>query len=276
MIPAQLGGLGVPDGLGASTGAIGPLLWLTVGILTGFALTVALAGSSSGINNMLLRQILRGNKDGWVFVQRGKTYALEPLERDDDTDAWTTKHDDEEETEWLTDPADKLHTWHGVPIGLALEGQRPMVDVETTAAAEGAAQKTTDGGQLQATEQFSLEELQEQLVVGDLTLQQEGAGSTVVRYINPFTDLPREQFVDLRPITKLLRYDAGSDIPRKAAKNATEAEQALDGGTSDLWEFGKAAGYIMIGAICTYIGVTGGGGGGGTSVGLMIAAMGVL
>jgi hypothetical protein len=253
----------------------GPLvsisLYVLLGILLGLGLTIGLAGTSDGINNMLLKQILRSNKDGWVLVQRGNTYALEKLERDTDAQAWTIDGEGGEE-HYVTDPADQSHSWFGVPFGLKLEGKRPLVDVQTAATAEGAAE-ATDGGRLVAEDEMSLQTMQERLTIGELELPQRGA---VVKYINPFVEVPRDRLVDLREITQLFRYEGGSEVPRQTAKNAKEAEQALESGYGDLKDFGKVLASFIAGAVAAFIGSSGGGGGGGMNVGLMIDFAGVL
>lgn len=262
----QLGGIGGSVDYGS---LLGTSVWLMLGICIGFGGVVWAAGNSDSINDMLLRNILRGNKEGWTIVQRGNNYELEPLERDKDANAYHTD-EDEEEAEWFSDPGDQMLSWYGVPVGLALEGQRPMIDVETATAAHRASEQSTDGGELQTQTAYNINDIQEKLVVGSLATEQ-----GVVQYINPYVDIPRRRFVDLRNLTKILRYDAGSDVPRKTAKNAVEAEQALTSDYGDLKEFGKIITAFMLGAIATYIGVTGGGGGGG-GVNIMVHAAGVL
>jgi hypothetical protein len=251
MMPAQLGLVGIS-------------LWLCVGLLLGVGAMLALAGTSEWVNNALLRRILRSNKDGWALVQRGERYELEALTRDADTAAYRIGSEDD--AEWLTDPADKMHQLFGVPFGLQLEGQRPIVDAQTAAAAERASEQVTDGGTMAVDQKYTAEELSEQLAVGSMPM---GDGR-IVQYINPFVDLPTSEVVDLRKITQLLRYDGGSDVPRKTAKNATEAERAVESGYGDLKEFGKIITAFLLGSVATFIGSSGGGGGGGLSFGVWI------
>jgi hypothetical protein len=257
----------------------GPLvsisLWVVLGLFLGVGLVIALAGTSDGINNMLLKQILRSNKDGWALVQRGNSYSLEKMERDPDANAWTIDGEDGED-HFVTDPADQVHSFFGVPFGLKLGGKRPLVDVQTAAAAEGASEQVTDGGRLVAEDEMTLQQMQDRLGIGELQLPDRGV---VVKYINPFVELPRDRLVDIREVTQLFRYEGGSDVPRKAAKNAVEAEQALESGYGDLKEFGKVLAAFIAGAVAAFIGSSGGGGGGGgggLNVGLLIDLSGVV
>lgn len=243
-------------------------MWVILGLVLGVGLTIALAGNSGSIDNALLRQILRSNRTGWALVQRGNEWSLDKLTRDEDTGAY--RIGSESDAEWVTDPGDMMHSWHGVPVGLKLEEKRPMVDVQAAAASHEAAEASTDGGAITAEDTYTATDLQEKLVVGSMQ-----AGNRVVQFINPFKRLPKDEFVDLRNITKLMRYDAGSDVPRKAAKNATEAERAVKGGYGDLKEFGKVLASFLMGAVAAYIGSSGGGGGG-ISVPIMMDAMAVM
>lgn len=243
------------------------LMWSILGIVLGMFLTIFSAGWSASIRNSILKQVFRSNKDGWALVQRGKKYSLEPLTRDEEMNAW--RIGDEDEAEWKEDPADLMHSIHGVPLGLCLGEKRPMADIEAAAAGEKSSEKATDGGLLSQNDKLSLEEIQDRLVVGKL----QGAQKSIM-YVNPFVETPYD-FVDLRNITKLFRHDADSDTPRKAAKNAKEAERAFDkyGGIK---EFGKIVTAFMLGAIATYIGGSGGGGGGGGGVPVPIYAIDVM
>jgi len=160
-----------------------------------------------------------------------------------------------------------MHSIHGVPFGLKLESKRPMVDVEVAAAAEGTRGKLTDGGMLDGTEQFSLEELRNRLHVGKMHAQER----TYV-YINPFVERI-DDVVDLRRIARVMTHDANPDTPRKTAKNATEAERAFSRG--DLKEKGMYLASFVAGGIVAYIGGSGGGGGGG-GVAVPITAVDVM
>lgn len=250
------------------------VLWAVVGVFMGAGIVLGLAGSSATIRDMILKQVFKSNGEGWALVQEGNAYSLEPLTRADDSDAWYIG--DKNDASWKEDPADLMHSIYGVPLGLCLDEFRPMVDVSTASIAEGAAEKVPDGGDIRPqtyqTESgelvdlgLTMSDIKERLLVGRLN-----AGNREIHYVNPFvpsTDIP--DFVDLRNITQLFATDEKSDTPRKAAKNAQEAERAFDS-YGGLKETGKAIAYVMVGAIATYIGTTGGGGGGGGGVNIPV------
>jgi len=240
------------------------ILALFLGVAIGFGLFVYGAGNSEALRGVTLRNLLRSNKEGWALVQKGTKYELEPLTRDEEVQAY--RIGDKNSGSYLDDTG-LMHTLEGTPLGLALEGKRPMVDIETAVAAEGASQMIADGGELARDQQLSIQDMQDRLKIGEVHGQNRS-----VMYVNPFVDRDKsEDIVDLRNITQLLRYNTDSDTPRKAAKNAKEAERAFEkyGGVK---EVGKALAYVMVGAIATYIGTTGGGGGGGGGVTLPVSA----
>jgi len=97
-----------------------------------------------------------------------------------------------------------------------------------------------------------------------------------IAIINPFHHTDDEpDIVDVRPTARLFRRAARPDTPRKAAKNAVEAERASQG--LDLGTVGQTAMILMsafIGGILTYIGTTaGGGGGGGIALPIMLSIL---
>jgi hypothetical protein len=230
------------------------VIWSTLGLMLGLGIAIAGAGTNL-LRDFFFQKIIRSNKDGWVLVQRGKRYALERLTREEDADAW--RIGDEEEAEWVEDPADLMHSLHGVPFGLKLEQPRQVVDVEAASVAEESAQQVTDGGELSIDQSLPVSDIRSTLKVGELH-----ADTRTFVFINPYVETAREKLYDLRNVTKLFRYDSSSDTPRKSAKNAKEAERAFDSYGS-IKEFGKVVTAFMLGAIATYIGGTGGGGGGG-------------
>jgi hypothetical protein len=239
------------------------IIGIVLGMLLGVLAIFGLVGSNQGVADNMLGFILRKNKDGWALVQRGNKYTLDMLTRADDADAWIIG--DEETGEWLEDPADKMHMLHGVPFGLKLATKRPIADVETASATSFAAGMETDGGKVIGPDEvFTMEEITSKMTVG--TMQLEGG---VVRYLNPYVDAARDGIVDLRDITKAFRYDSGSDTPRKAAKNATEAERAFEQ-FGDIKEFGKIMAAFIGGAVAAFIGGSGGGGGGGGGVSIPV------
>lgn len=255
-------------------------MWLTLGLLLGVAVTIGAAGSSV-LRDVLLKRIFRSNREGWLLRQSGNRYELKPLQRADDADAFLIGNGDQESSEWVEDKADRMHSLFGVPVGLALDPKRPIVDVETAAAAEGLATKSTDGGLIRngQVEHVSHEELKEALHIGTVeeTAQQgQQVVQETIHYINPFMhheDAP--EIVDLRRVAQWFRHDADSDAPKKAAKNAVEAERAFDS-LSDLKEFGKVLASFIAGAVAAFIGSSGGGGGGGVSVPLMLDVLAVV
>lgn len=243
------------------------LLWSTVAFCLGFGAVIALAGRSASIRGTLLKNIIRSNPDGWVLEQQGEQYKLKELTYDEGADQYRigSKNDAE-----YKDEVGLMHTFNGTPLGLSLKGKRPMVDIETAAAAERASTMIPDGGQLAPDQDLEVEELQNRLGVGKLHGPQR-----TVQYVNPFVDVDKENLVDLRNITKLLRYNSDSDTPRKTAKNQAEAERAFDkyGGLKRNASLLAAA---MVGGVLTYIGTTssgGGGGGGGGGVNVPITLM---
>jgi len=242
------------------SGAVAGVLGLVVG-----------AGNNQSISNYLMQLTLNGNPDGWALVQRGNRYTLDMLSRDDDADAWQIG--DEDSAEWLEDPADQMHMLMGVPFALKLGAKRPATDLQTASAMDQAAGMQTDGGgEIDPSAMYSMQEITSKMTVGEMRTS-EGA---LVKFLNPYVDLASERVVDLRNITKAFRYDAGSDTPRKAAKNATEAERSFDNLT-DLKEFGKILSAFIAGAIAAFIGSSAGGGGGGVpNVGLVIDVAGGL
>jgi hypothetical protein len=244
---------------------------LVFGIVIGAGGILVGAGYSQGIADMLLRQTLGANPDGWALVQRGNRYTLDMLSRDDDADAWQIG--DEDSQEWLEDPADQMHMLLGVPFALKLGSKRPATDVQTaTAMSQAAGMQTDGGGDIDPSAMYSMQEITSKMTVGEMRTS-EGA---LVKFLNPYVDLASERVVDLRNITKAFRYDAGSDTPRKAAKNATEAERSFDNLT-DLKEFGKILSAFIAGAVAAFIGSSAGGGGGGVpNVGLVIDVAGGL
>lgn len=241
-------------------------LWATVGTLIGGIIVWGFAGSGT-LRETLLRRILASNQDGWALIQTGNRYKLKPLEYDEDQDGFWYEGDDDRYL--LEDPADKMWSLQGVPVGLALAGNRPMVDAEAVTAAEAAADKVTDGGEIVSEDDtFTLKQIQKRLQVGRVR----GKTRDII-YANPFAKRDTDQVVDLRHITKLLANEEEPDAPRKAAKNEAEAQRSFSNYGDLKKNLGRIA-YLMIGGILTYIGTTssgGGGGGGGVDVPISLA-----
>lgn len=247
------------------------VLYSMVGFFLGFGFVLALAGKNDGLRDTLLRKIVRSNPDGWVWEQRGEQYKLRPLTYDEGADQYRIGSKEDAE---YKDEVGLMHSFKGVPFGLALKEKRPMVDIETAAAAEGASKMIPDGGNLSHNQTLTPDEIQDRLGVGRL----HGERRTI-QYVNPFIYVDKEDLVDLRKVTKLLRYNSNADTPRKTAKNAQEAERAFDSYGGLRKNLGRIA-YLMIGGILTYIGTTsgggGGGGGGGVSVPIQLVSDGLM
>jgi hypothetical protein len=252
------------------------VIWLSGGMLLGLLLgvlaVIGLAGSS-WLRPTLMKKILKSNKEGWVLTQKGTEYELEPLERDDDSDAFKIKGEDDDEADFAEDNGGLMHNFRGVPFGLRLDTHRPLVDVETARAAHESETRIADGGQLEPDVADALSKVQNRIVVGR---NEERVGDNLIKeyvYTNPFylDSDDRDQIVDLRPITRLMEGQAEADTPRKSAKNAVEAERSLEtDGFSELARYGVILAAFLLGAISsTYIG-GGGGGGGGVDVPIMI------
>jgi len=261
-------------------------LWTILGLLVGAGGLFAFAGNDY-VRDGLLRKILQSNRAGWVLTQRGTTYELDPVERDSDANCY--KIGDGDDTEYVEDTAGMMHSLEGVPLGLRLEGERPIVDVETVESIVGQETKVMDGGEIEPVDgdewpadpdpdphdlaEFDTDELEDHFIIGKKTGKRRK-----ILYVNPFTLRERiPDLVDLREAPKALQHDTDPDTPRKAAANAVEAERATLSDWGEVWDFAKYAGAFLLGGIATYMGTTasGGGGGGGVTesvdVGLTIA-----
>lgn len=263
------------------------ILWSVLGLIIGAGGLFAFAGSS-WLRDGLLRKILQSNREGWIMTQRGTTYDLDPVERDSDANCYKIGSGDD--VEYVEDTAGMMHSLEGVPLGLRLEGERPIVDIESAESAVAHDQKVMDGGEIEPVSKedavspepsvddlsgFDMDDLEERFIIG----KKKGRNRKIL-YCNPY--VLREKvpdIVDLRDTPKTLTHDTDPDTPRKAAANAVEAERATLSDWGDVWDFAKIASAFMTGAIATYIGTTatGGGGGGGAApsvdVGLTIAPM---
>lgn len=252
------------------------LLWTTLGLVLGGGMVFAFAGNSF-IRDSLLRQVLRSNKTGWLLTQRGTRYTLDPVTRDEDAGVYRVGSEDD--AEYAEDSAGLMHTLEGVPLGLRLERQRSIVDVDMAESAHAAAEKRADGGLLAADDpkEKTLAEVEDDLIVGKVRGDQRDQ-----LYINPFAARDMiPDVLDLRNAAKLMRHDSDPNTPRKTAKNATEAERAFES-WGDLKEMGKVAMGFVLGMVATYAGTTAGGGGGGgnpadaVNIGLSIVPVGLL
>jgi len=71
-----------------------------------------------------LKKFLKSNKTGWVITQRGNEYSIEPIKRNE-LGGYDTIGTDEV----VEDNAGLMHNLMGVPLGLRVDDQRPIVDV---------------------------------------------------------------------------------------------------------------------------------------------------
>jgi hypothetical protein len=202
-----------------------------LGRLRAWALDYVLGGSSD---------------DGWLMVQSGNRYALEPAEYRPDANAYVVGSGEDER--FFEDRAGLMHSWRGVPVGMVTDSDRPIVDIDTASTAAGADQKMTDGGKLAASSKLSVEEIANRLKVGEVDTQY---GTSHI--VNPFHRVEDEpDVVDLRPATRLFPSETDPDTPRKAADNALEAERATDGlNVGKLTDWVQIVGSFLMGAIVT-------------------------
>jgi len=214
----------------AQAGLVGSVVWMILGILLGIGILLGLAGRNEQLSQFLLRYIFNQHEEGWSLVQRGNRYTINKLNRNEDTESWYIG--EEEDAEWLEDPADQMHNLFGVPFALKLGSKRPVTDIETAAAMSEAAAMETDGGddlvrqyeedddgnvRVVEESELTLSEIQDRLTVGSLRVR-----DRVIQYVNPYTAVDPGKVYDIRNIVQAFKYDSASDTPRKAAKNATE------------------------------------------------------
>lgn len=239
------------------------LAWLTAGTLVGVGLTMYVLPGFSAIRGPMLKKILRTNRElGWLLIQKGNNYELEPVaERNGDT-VWV---EDEETGDAYDDPSGLMQTLYGVPIGMVREPFRPIGDV-ATADAGNAMEARPDGGELKEDDQLTPEQIRDRMIVG--YERGEPEDDTFV-YVNPYKEEPNTpELTDLRNISQAISFAGKSDTPRKAAQNAKEAERAFERFGSLKSQAGLLAAFIL-GAITTeYIAGSSGAGGGGISVGM--------
>ena len=204
-----------------------------------------------------LKRFLKANKTGWVITQRGNEYSIEPIKRDE---AGTYETIGTEET--VEDNAGLMHNLHGVPLGLRVDDQRPIVDVLAAQVGKEVAHKLPDGGEIKEGEQFTIQQLEDMLLVGKFRTD---AG--LIHYLNPFVTVDGDSIVDLRHVAKLFQHDSDPDAPRKAAANAIEAERAVSQSKyGEIMKYGMLLGAVLIGfGLASY---SGGGGGGNSSIDL--------
>jgi hypothetical protein len=208
----------------------------------------------------LLSYAFNKSEEGWLLVQSGNEYELEPVDYDPSADAYVIERGDDEDKEYYEDNLGMMHSLFGVPIGLVTDEQRPIVDADSARKAAAADQKVTDGGMLDPQETMPVQDVMNRMKVGTVQTQ-----SGIAHLVNPWHHKDDEpDIVDIRPTMRLFRHDARPDTPRKAAKNAVEAERATDGlNVGKLTDWVQIVGSFLMGAIVTeYIAGSSGGGGG--------------
>ena len=232
---------------------------VVIGVLLGMVLTFSII-TTGWMRPRILRKILNSNAEGWLIIQRGQRYTIQPAEH---ADGGLTVEIGEETHHY--ERPEMMHDLMGVPVGLALAGPSSLVDVEAAAGMEHL-EHQEDIPTLTEDEELSVAEIREDFQVGELETDQ-----GLVSIINPFTDVGGS-IVDLRDVVKGLRHGGTSDLPRKAAENARLAERANSGvNLGSALQIGSLfAAFILGGIMVEYIA----GGSGGSSVvdgvGLMI------
>ncbi|MDR9412619.1 MAG: hypothetical protein RI531_08400, partial [Haloferacaceae archaeon] len=157
-------------------------------------------------NERRLKKILKTNRDGWLLVQRGNQYHLQPVEHDADADALVVQWD--EAAEYYEDHAGAMRTLHGIPFGLACDQARPVVDADAASKVSAVDKKLTDGGDI-ANERMTWKDVIERFQVGYVD-RQDGRNWIV----NPFHRASDEDdVVDIRPIVRVdLPAHQGGDL----------------------------------------------------------------
>ncbi|HKJ86545.1 MAG TPA: hypothetical protein VKA06_10745 [Spirochaetia bacterium] len=212
-------------------------------------------------------KFLSFSEQGWLLVQSGKTYTLYPLNRDTDADAFYIETDDGRE--YYEDNLGMIRSLNGFPFGIATDRGRPIVDAEAAKTAAAMDQKDDEDRQLTEDSHLKVSDIMQHMTVGELHPRDSEKSISI---INPFHHIHDEpDIVDVRPVARLFRRSARPDTPRKAAKNAVEAERASQG--LDLGTVGQTALILtsaFVGGLLTYIGFTASGGGGGIALPLIM------
>jgi hypothetical protein len=240
-----------------------------VGVIIGVGALLTLPSFSNGAAQTLIKSGL-GSSENWLLIQRANSYDFVPVEYDETVRGYRVNEGDEGKEEVYEDHAGMMHTvFQGTNIGLATEDARAVVDSATAKVANVEAAKT-DGGSLAPGKKLSLDEVRSRSKVGEMKTAKGN-----VEIVNPFVRLNDAQdLVDLRDVVTLLKGSASPETPRRAARNAAEAERAFD----DLTGLKQNASLIaaaMVGGVLVYLGMTGGsgGGGGGSSSGSTLPIM---
>jgi hypothetical protein len=238
-----------------------------VGVMIGPLVLIGGATAHDGMARWLIKTGIRSG-DGWVLNQAGNSYQLVPVDYDaEDAKAYV----DSDEERYFEDPQGPMRTLFGRDFGLSVEGTTAISDSLTTAVASQTPDVVADGGELAATDTFSINELQDRLHVGSIDrteTRQTEDGQMVkyqsrIDYINPFVESPEpREIVDIRPVANLLKNAGDSSTPKTTAENAAQAERAFDN-WGELKRNASLIAAAMVGGILVYLGMSGGGGGGG-------------
>ncbi len=228
-----------------------------VGLVVGLGSLFVLPSVSDDFATMLVRTGM-GVSENWLVIQRANSYDLVPVEYDSSVRGYRVNEGDESKEELYEDNAGMMHpVFNGISLGLAIEDSRAVVDSATAKVASAESRKT-DGGKLAADEMVTIGEVRNRSKVGEM---QTPKGE--VDIINPFARIDDSQnLVDLREVVTLLKGSASPETPRRAARNAAEAERAFDGLTG-LKQNASMIAAAMVGGVLVYLGMSGGGGGGG-------------
>jgi hypothetical protein len=212
----------------------------------------------------VLSWALKRNKEGWLLVQSGNTYRFEPVDYDTDAGAYTIDGEDGEQ--YFEDVAGQMRQLDGVPVGLAADDSRLIVDAETAKTATAVDDKVEDRGVLSPEEELSVSEIMNSMKVGSVQ-----TANGVSHLINPFHKAEDEpDIVDVRPVVRLFSNNTAPDTPRKSAENAVEAERAVKGlNVGKLGDWVQIVGSFLMGAITVEF-IAGSSGGGGVDVPIMI------
>jgi len=221
--------------------------------------------------NRLKDKLANVSNDGWLWVQLLELVLVAPLHRDSDADAYYIETDDETR-EYYEDNLGMMHSFRGAPFGIATDRARVITDGETAQIATTITEKDQNNELVTEDSVFRLGDIMKHLTVGQI--QAPGGGKAII--VNPFHRQADEpDIVDVRPITKLMRRASRPDTPRKAAKNAIEAERATQGiDLSQLSQIGTIFGAFLLGAITVeFIAGSGSGGVDVGGIGLMILTL---
>jgi len=216
------------------------------------------------IRQMALKWGLKGNKEGWLLIQSGNGYDLKPVEWDTDAHAYRVETDSGDK--FFEDENMLMRQLMGTPIGLATDETRTIVNATVAKQAAALNNKNEDHGTLEPTDHLTVNEIMKSMDVGTVHTSKGPA-----HIVNPFHRLEDEpSIVDIRPVIRMLTNETLPDTPRKAAKNAVEAERAVKGlDWSSASQIVGMIGSFLMGALVTEY-IAGSSGGGGVDVPLQL------